>query len=224
MAGFWRWLERIPARARAIVSAIRLVLDPNRLSDVFVIDRALTDEVVRRRILNAVQADPGASRALDLRWRLAPIALDRLRTFQEGSVGRSYAEFMNARGLQPSAIPSLPDEDYVMAHLYETHDLWHLVTGFDTDVAGELGMQAFYSAQLDGALPRVLIVGGLINALIRARQDWGRRLDAVARGWRLGRESRPLFGQRWDELWDHPLDEVRAQLHLDVVAGETRIR
>jgi ubiquinone biosynthesis protein Coq4 len=26
--------------------------------------------------------------------------------------------------------------DYIVAHLYETHDLWHVLTGFDTDPAG----------------------------------------------------------------------------------------
>jgi ubiquinone biosynthesis protein Coq4 len=33
---------------------------------------------------------------------------------------------------------------------YETHDIWHVVTGFHTDVAGELGLQAFYLAQFPG--------------------------------------------------------------------------
>ena len=44
------------------------------------------------------------------------------------------------------------DFDYVRAHLRETHDVWHPVTGFDTDVAGELGLQAFYLAQFQAPL------------------------------------------------------------------------
>jgi ubiquinone biosynthesis protein Coq4 len=35
-------------------------------------------------------------------------------------------------------------EAYVLSHLYEMHDLWHAVIGFETDVAGELALQAFY--------------------------------------------------------------------------------
>ncbi len=218
MNRLWGWLKRLPIRLRAAWSAFRLLLDPNRLDEVFVIDRALTDEEVRKRITEAVRRDPIASRALIERRRLAPIALQQLRALEGGTVGRQFAEFMIARGLDPKAIPTLTDEDdasYVMAHLYETHDLWHLLTGFDTDVAGELGVQAFYSAQLDGALPRLLIVGGLINSLMKARDDWSRRLEALARGWRLGKQARPLFGQKWDDLWTRPLADVRAQLQLE---------
>jgi ubiquinone biosynthesis protein Coq4 len=89
-------------------------------------------------------------------------------------------------------------------------------------VAGELGVQAFYSAQLDGALPQILLIGGMINARLLHPEDWGRRLDAVARGWSLGRRSRPLFGVAWDELWAVPLEEVRKGLGIEVPEQEAR--
>src|SRR5215472_2606721 len=125
---------------------------------------------------------------------------------------------MVARGLDPADIPYREHRDdgtFVQAHLYETHDIWHAVTGFETDIAGELGLQAFYSAQVDGDLPRLLVIGGLINAGLQGGGDWSRRLEAVAKGWSLGKRARPLFGVEWDELWGLPLDEVRRRLDVE---------
>jgi ubiquinone biosynthesis protein Coq4 len=201
----------------AVVHAVRLLLDPNRLGDVFILDRAISTPDVLDRIAARVRSDPAAAAALRRRRRLEPLDLDRLGAMAHGTLGRAVADFLRKRGLNPNDLPRKDDWDetsYVQAHLYETHDIWHVVTGFDTDVAGELGLQAFYSAQLDGPLPRYLLVGGLVQSRVWAPEDWGRRLDAIARGWTLGRRARPLFGQAWDDLWGQPLERVRRDVGI----------
>jgi ubiquinone biosynthesis protein Coq4 len=35
------------------------------------------------------------------------------------------------------------DTSYLLLRLRQTHDLWHVVTGFSTNVPGELGLKAF---------------------------------------------------------------------------------
>jgi ubiquinone biosynthesis protein COQ4 len=222
--------KALVARARAlyhagiaVVAALRLVVDPDRLGDVFLIDRSLTTKKTMDRILASLRRDDQATLALARRRRAPPIVLSELSGLPPGTLGRQIADFMGARGLDPSAIPRKEHHDeatFVQAHLYETHDIWHVVIGFDTDVAGELGVQAFYSAQLDGALPRILLIGGLINASILHKNDWGRRLDAVVRGWTLGKRARALFGVAWDELWAVPLADVRTGLGLDPAGAE----
>jgi ubiquinone biosynthesis protein Coq4 len=202
----------------AAVHAIRLLFDPNRLGDVFVLDRAVTTPESLARIMARLRLDPDTASALRARRRLTPVDLERLAGLSPGTLGRTFADFMRARGLDPKSIPRHDDVDepsFVHAHLYETHDLWHVVTGFDTDVAGELGVQAFYSAQLDSALARYLLIGGLLNSRMRDSEDWPRRLDAIARGWALGKRARPLFGRSWDDLWAVPLAEIRARLGIE---------
>ena len=39
-------------------------------------------------------------------------------------------------------------------------------------------------------------------------------MDAITRGWTLGRSAAPLFGVRWDEHWERPLAAVQAELGL----------
>jgi ubiquinone biosynthesis protein Coq4 len=203
--------------AKGWYSGIRLLLDPKRLDDVFVLEEALADEVRAQAIVERLSATPQGAKAIVARRRLGPIDLARLRALPEGTFGRAFAEMMDARGLDPASLPRHPAPDsreYVRAHIYETHDLWHVALGFDTDIAGEIGVQAFYIAQIGGALPPVLVTGGLLHGLLAAPADWQTRFDAVMRGYTLGKESAPLFGVDWDALWDKPLEQVRAEIGL----------
>ena len=39
-------------------------------------------------------------------------------------------------------------------------------------------------------------------------------MDAITKGWLMGKQAKSLFGINWDELWEHPLEEVRADLNI----------
>jgi ubiquinone biosynthesis protein Coq4 len=204
-------------RLRGAGAALRLLHDPDRLDEVFVLTDALPkhDEALHR-IVEAVRGYPGAAAALAERRRTA-VDPKTLRAMAPGTFGRAVASFIDDNGIDPTSLPSLesPNElAWVKAHLYETHDVWHVATGFTTDVAGELALQAFYAAQLPGRVPELLLAGGLLQAALWKQEDFRPRLAAIARGWVAGKRARPLFGVRWDTLWDVPLERVRAELAL----------
>jgi ubiquinone biosynthesis protein Coq4 len=196
-----------------------LVRHPDHLDRVFEISDGLVRrqrEVLTKMAEHFARDEQGAA-ALRDKPRLR-VDLDRLTQLPAGTLGRIYAEGLRSRGLDPASIPTLPsatDPEFVRAHLYETHDVWHAVTGFGTDVAGELGLQAFYAAQAPGGLPLVLLGMGMLNTGLYALDDRERRLDAIARGWQMGRTARPLFGADWTALWDKPLDEVRRRFVIN---------
>jgi ubiquinone biosynthesis protein COQ4 len=205
------------APVRAVVSFARVVKDPNRLEDVFEFANAVFKKERVAGVLARLHTMPECSRALEAQKRLPPIELDRLAAMPEGSLGHAFASHMRANGLDPAALPTYESHDeasWFRAHLYETHDIWHVVTGFATDVAGELGLQAFYAAQVRGGVPFVILASGLLNTAIYARADHERRLSAIAEGWRLGLTARPLFGVDWEPLWSEPLETVRARLGI----------
>jgi ubiquinone biosynthesis protein COQ4 len=206
--------------ARTLWSFAELVRHPDHLDRVF----AIADGMVKKRteVLGLMRdhfaREPRGAAALRDRPRLV-VDLAELSRLPPGTLGRTFADHMRDNGLDPAAIPSLQAGDeleFVRAHLYETHDVWHVVTGFSTDVAGELGLQAFYASQGPGGLPIMLLAMGFLNTALYAMDDRERRLDAIARGWEMGRRGRPLFGVRWAELWSTPLDEVRRGLQMDV--------
>ena len=200
--------------ARAAWSFIDLVRHPEHLDRVFEMADAMSAQ--KRDVLEAMRAhfamDPRGALALREKHRLV-VDLGELQKLPEGTLGRTYADHMIASGLDPAALPALPGSDevgYMRAHLYETHDVWHAVTGWSTDVAGELGLQAFYAAQTPGGLPLALIAVGFLNAAFFTPSDRERRFQAVVDGWQMGKRAQPLFGVRWDDLWGRPIDEVRA--------------
>jgi ubiquinone biosynthesis protein COQ4 len=204
-------------RLRGYWAGFQLLRDPSKLNEVFEIDAAIPNQdAVLAQIADAVRSDPGAAKALEEKPRLA-LDLAKLRALPEGTFGRAVAEYFDTNALDPKAIPNLEAEGetaWVKAHLYETHDVWHVATGFATDIPGELALQAFYAAQLPGRLPMLLVPGGLLHAAFWQQDEFRPRLAAIVRGWEAGTRARPLFGVRWDALWEKSVDAVRAELAL----------
>lgn len=199
---------------------ISIVRDPNDLGRVFqLIDR--TAEVDSQEI-DALLAQPEVAAYTRSDIPALSFELTELRRLPAGSLGRSLAEFLDARNLAVGDLhhhdtASARPFDRARAHLDRTHDVWHVVTGFDTDVAGELGLQAFYFAQIQLAPAVAILSAGLLNALLREPKDLPRRLEAIAIGWQLGRRTQQLFGRDWATMWSRPLAEVRTQLGVEPV-------
>lgn len=205
--------------ARAGLSFVDLVKNIDHLDRVFAIADALASANVEEleAMCVTLRKDPGGPAAFAEKPRLR-VDLPALSELPPGTLGRVFAEHLRANGLDPASIPTLPartDVEFLRAHLYETHDVWHAVTGFGADPAGELGLQAFYAAQTPSNLSTLLISIGLLNTAFYAREDRNRRFEAIARGWNMGRRARRLFGTRWSELWTRPISEVRATFGIE---------
>jgi ubiquinone biosynthesis protein COQ4 len=211
-------IQRI-RRMRGVLSMVRLVRDPDRLGEVFAMADALVKPEILDEMVAAFSRDAKGARALEERPRVGNIDLAALRELPEGTLGRVYADHMIENGLDPTALPSMEaptPRAYVRAHLYESHDIWHAVTGFRTDVAGELGLQAFNLAQFPSRLAVGLLAMGLLNAVIFHFDETERRMAQITRGWAMGKRARPLFGTAWSSMWGHKMDDVRRDLGIDL--------
>ncbi len=183
----------------------------------------LAEPAIMKAIVDELSLEPSCARAFASRPRVGTIDLRALARLPEGTLGHEFAAHMLRAGLDPSALPTFEandDHGYLRAHLYETHDIWHAVTGFRTDVAGELGLQAFYLAQIPSRLSSAILAGGFINTLAYAFPDRDARMRQIVRGWILGKRAKNFFGVEWASLWTTPLDEVRAGLGVEIDAVE----
>jgi ubiquinone biosynthesis protein COQ4 len=208
---------------RALYSLAMLVRDPNRLNEVFEMADALaTPESMTPVIDRLIEISPAeVARSIEERHRLPRIDLQALRALPEGTLGREFAEHMLRNNLDPSALPDLPSPDrisFFRAHLYETHDIWHVVTGYHTDLVGELALQGFYLAQIPGPLPALLIAVGFLRSALVDFELTSPFMDALVNGYRMGKESKPLFGVHWDEWWTRPIEDVRKDLGITLQA------
>ncbi|MEM9189296.1 MAG: Coq4 family protein [Myxococcota bacterium] len=144
--------------------------------------------------------------------------LTDLRRMARGTLGREYAELLADNDLQPFFIssdlrPRALQHTYLMRYI-ATHDFIHLVTGFDTGWAGELGVLAATVEQ--GFAP-----GG-------TAQEWAARVYYPARdfanrkairrnrrlGHVLGRDANYLLTYRYEDNLERPLAVVRRELKL----------
>ena len=120
----------------------------------------LEDMGVGDQLLAGLPRTAELDEALEARPALLPLDMPALRSLPTDTLGRAYIDFLDTQGFDPADIPQLDVEDdgtYILNHLRETHDLWHVLTDFDVDTAGEGGLQAFYLAQVPGPLPLVLM-------------------------------------------------------------------
>lgn len=208
-------------RIKLLWASARLIRDPNRLDEVFQLADSIADERDLAEMVDAIAATgDGPARSFAEKPR---VTFDRaaLAALPPGTLGREFHEFLARNELDPEVFlgrPANSETEFAITHLYETHDLWHVVTGFATDVAGELGLQAFYLAQFPDRLSMLLLPLGMLNGVIFDRDDIDRRMSEIARGWRLGKAARPLFGVDWSSMWDTPLSEIRARFGLEVAA------
>ncbi|HVG63644.1 MAG TPA: Coq4 family protein [Hyalangium sp.] len=214
----------LPLIVRGGHAFLRIAQDPNRLDEVFRLIESINENPrLSQQLVESYRQTPQGAQALRDRPRIGAISLEVLGQLPEGTLGHEYSRFMRRHGLDPSSLPTHPvenDVSFIEAHLRETHDVWHVVTGFGPNIAGELGLQAFYLAQSPNHVALAILCAGLLNTLIYAFDDSGARMTQISRGWLLGRQAGPFFGTDWKQLWATPLSEVRARLGLELGAGD----
>lgn len=208
---------------RAAVAFYRVVQNPKRTDEVIHFMNhflaAKGSAVTQEQVVGAFRDQPEGAKALRDRPRLGRISLDELAKYPVGSLGYEFAAHMKRNNLDLETLPVLPasnDKEYVIAHLHETHDVWHVITHFAPDGPGELGIQACYLAQFPSRLAISILSMGFANCLLHALDEYPDRMNAIVRGWTMGRRARSMLGVDWKTMFDVPLTEVRARFNVNV--------
>jgi ubiquinone biosynthesis protein COQ4 len=142
--------------------------------------------------------------------------LDALERLPEGTLGHAYARYFRDNKISPfeTTLELKNDVDFISKRYRETHDVLHLLTGYGTDVVGEMELQAYALGNL-GIRTAVLIL--LIGTLgqFKDPQSGAGRSEYLRRVWAAyhrGRTS-PLFLDFWFEHhWETPVSTLRARL------------
>ena len=194
-----------------------LVKDPTLTESVYDIEDGMKQSEAMKVATKFMLAEPEIA-ALAQEKYLAPIPdIPQLLQYPTDSLGHAYATYISTSGFDPAFYRSMSIDDdtsYLLLRLRQTHDIWHVVTGFSTDVPGELGLKAFELAQTRRTMAGILMAGGFLKCLLQTPTELDTLLDRIAKGYRMGSHAKPLLAQKWEEHWDKSLAEWRSELGL----------
>ncbi|HEY4057189.1 MAG TPA: Coq4 family protein [Kofleriaceae bacterium] len=172
-----------------------------------------------------LRADPQGRHILAERPSLLATLGDRemLAALPTESLGRTYLAFCDKEGITPGGLVAAADEVpmpmigeeqiYVANRMRDSHDLMHVVTGYQTDLAGELALLAFSFAQTYSPGVGLLATGGLLESMRYGEE--GRTVRKLARAaFVRGRRAAYLPAVEWEKWLARPLADVRRVLRV----------
>jgi ubiquinone biosynthesis protein COQ4 len=218
MAGEIAALPRRVRARRALTALAKIVRDPEQTDQVLEFSAYMNAGTSARRVARFYE-QPAAQdlflerRAIDSRT----VDLDVLAALPPGTLGHEYARFLRSRGFTPDVFAideAVPDRaSYVAQRFRQTHDLWHVLTGFSTDAASEVALQAFTYGQTGAPSTGIIAAIGTLRAAVAGYRIGGATLAA----YRNGRAASYLGAFPWEEHWATPIAELRALLGITPV-------
>jgi ubiquinone biosynthesis protein COQ4 len=205
-----------------------LIRDPNDTTQGFRLLEAL-DPLIHHREMARMRSEPSGEKLL----REQPDLLEALRNrtaleaLPEGSLGRVYRDFCVQEGVEPEGFVQVGEAGsvtiddqlvrYAALRSRDSHDVWHVVCGYRTDLAGESAILAFILAQHRSPGLLLLLIGAVLHSFVVGGEA-GKAMRRLAKfGYRSGQRARPLAAAPWEEWLARPIDEVRAELGITEV-------
>jgi ubiquinone biosynthesis protein Coq4 len=216
LKGFKLFLSRL----LILKSSVSMLLGDNSLQTVGDLTYGLLETSAYDLVAHHLNQDPDCAALIRDRYIPPAHDLETLLTYPTNSLGYIYAAEMKKKGFDPNlhaGMTAKTDAEYVELRLSQTHDLWHIVTGFDTSVIGEIGLQAFHLPQFPYPLAAMLVATSLISSTLKEPEMLPKLLEAIAQGFQMGKTAKPLFSQKWEEGWEKPLTQWQAELNIEPI-------
>jgi len=207
---------------------LTLANDPTQIRAFYDLHKGLEDTPAMLSFEQTMLAVPEIAQMVDEAYEPPPLTLAELNRMPEGSLGRVHAARMLADGLDPDVIRRNatsaalePGESelarkarYLTRRRTMTHDIHHTVTGFGTDLPGEVGISAVYLAQIHQPVSLLYLCAVLLHTMPEP-ELYGRALHRLQEGLQLGWKAGNLLAQRWELGWERPLADWREELAIE---------
>ncbi|WP_298466223.1 Coq4 family protein [uncultured Erythrobacter sp.] len=210
---------------RAIKNFRLLMKDKEDTSLVFKIFESLPSKDFLPRVRDLTLSERG--QALRLSEPSLPEILDdhaALRKTPKGSLGHAYCDFMESEGLTAAGLvaeaesldrPKYDDLlQWFMDRTRDTHDLFHVLTGYGRDALGEQCVLLFTHGQSPSQGHLLIGYAGAANI---KKMAWGSKapvIGAANQAKRTGKGAPRMIEQSIRELLTMPIDDVRAKLRI----------
>ena len=216
------------------MEAAALLKDGNRVGQAIVRvlgDSTKTHEIHRveeitgrprfRHLLAELARTPEGERLLAERPELSSERVDfgHLRALPATTFGGAYVRHLDGNGItadyQAAATRHVDDPDiaYLMRRFRQTHDVWHALLGLGIAGHEEVIIHSFSYGQLQLPVSAMIMMLGTVKHIVLERR-WGALRHSMRDAYRAGREAAPLMPVIWEDIWDEPLDAVRARYRV----------
>jgi ubiquinone biosynthesis protein COQ4 len=199
---------------------VRVLGDSTKTHEIHRVEE-ITGRPRYRRLLDEMSRTPEGQRLMTERPELSSehVDYDRLRRLPETTFGGAYVRHLDGNGItadyQAAATRHVDDPDmaYLMRRFRQTHDVWHALLGIGITGHEEVLIHWFSFGQLRLPVSALIMVFGTMKHLV-LEQRWDALRHSMTEAYRAGRDAEPLMPVYWEDLWEHPLDEIRARYHL----------
>jgi len=184
----------------------------------------LGDEDARGAYDEMALEHPLAGQMLADRYLAPAPDVEKLLAMPAGSLGRAFADYLISNGLDPAL---LRESAFIEAHAkrgeevgylaergFQLHDMFHVLTGFDTTPLGEVRVVSFTVAQIPAPYPALIIASRPLQAALYQPKLLPVIMDAITEGWALGRRAKTLISVHWEDHWERSLAELRVEYDL----------
>lgn len=231
----------VPEKAKVAVNAVKLIgligrsslqVPPLQVDEAHSLKQAmsgLASAKDKEEFIEAVRNNQLLSNWIDEGYLPPQYALEDLANSKPGSLGEGYYNMLKEYDLGVQIFPDFEIKnalDYFDMRGQQTHDYWHLVSGYPPTAMGEMGLVAFYIGNYKENLGDVgaklcsflsLILGiSVMEFGLHMPELLPKLLETVGDGVRRGRAAKPLVHLQWEEMWDRSLDEIRAELNVEI--------
>jgi ubiquinone biosynthesis protein COQ4 len=210
---------------RAVRSFQALIKDKEDTSLVFKIFESLPSKTFLPRV-RELALSPQGERLRAHEPRLPEILDDHaaLRLTPKGSLAHAYCDFMEAEGLSAAGLVAeaerlgrqkYPDlVQWFMERSRDTHDLFHVLTGYGRDALGEQCVLLFTHGQAPSQGHLLIGYAGAANIKKMVKGSRAPIFGAVRQAHRTGKGAPRLIEQSIRELLARPLEDVRRDLRI----------
>ena len=169
-------------------------------------------------------ANPAAQEMLKDRYLSPNPDRNYLASLPEGTLGREFERYLADNNLDANL---LRESAFIEAHRqrgeevgylaergFQLHDLFHVLTGYDTTPLGEVRVVSFTVAQVPAPYPAMIIASRPLQMVLYKPELLPAVMDAITDGWTLGRRAKSLIDVHWEEYWERSLFELREEYDL----------
>lgn len=201
-------------------AVVRVLGDSNQTHEIHRVEE-ITGRPRFRRLLKDLEATPEGRRLLKERPELSSqhIDYDRLRRLPATTLGGAYAHHLDDNGLSAdyqaaeTQLVDDPDIAYLMRRFRQTHDVWHTLVGIGVTGHEEVLIHWFSYGQLQLPVSVLIMLFGSMKHLV-LEQRWTALRHSTLDAYRAGKDAAPLMPVTWEDLWEEPLESVRARYRV----------